>query len=304
MPDHATDPAPLRFGLCADIHKDIMHDADARLQAFIEHAQKENVDFILQLGDFCRPYDYNRPFLDIWEAFAGPRYHVLGNHDTDGGFSRQAVVDYWSMPGRFYSFDAGVYHFVVLDGNDARQGKPPGYPCYMAADQLAWLRRDLADTDRPTVVFCHQSPLDMQAPEQGLDNGAEVRALLEQANAAGAQVLACFSGHNHMDAHTALNGIHYIQINSMSNYWLGEDYQEIRYSAAVDADFPWIKYTAPYAAPLYALVALEADGTLVIEGTASTFVGSTPWDLDYPHRHCRDRIAPQISDRRLAPRKP
>jgi calcineurin-like phosphoesterase family protein len=300
MAENSTGSAPLRFGLCADIHKDIMHDADERLQIFIEHMKKEKVDFILQLGDFCRPYDHNLPFLGLWESFAGPRYHVLGNHDTDGGFSREEVGKYWSMPERFYSFDAGDHHFIVLDGNDEREGRPSGYPCFMAADQLQWLRQDLGTTRRPTVVFSHQSLQDMQAPEQGIDNGAEVRALLEQANAEGGRVLACFSGHNHVDAHSAINGIDYIQINSMSNYWLGDDYQEIRYDASVDRDFPWIKYTAPYTEPLYALVTLESDGTLAIEGKQSSFFGSTPWELGYPHQHCRDRIVPQIRDLKLS----
>ena len=301
MQENLTDPATLRFGLCADIHKDIMHDADARLRVFIERMREERVDFILQLGDFCCPYDKNRPFLGIWESFDGPRYHVLGNHDTDGGFSRQATGEFWSMPARFYSFDFGGRHFVVLDGNDERDERPPGYPCFVGPDQLEWLRGDLAATSRPTVVFVHKSPLDMQEPEQGLDNGAELRSVLEAANDAGGRVLACFSGHNHVDAHTTLNGIHYIQINSMSNYWLGDDYQQIRYGSAVDRDFPWIKYTVPYADPLYALAELRADGTVVISGTRSAFVGPTPWELDYPHRHCSDRIVAQISDRRLAP---
>ena len=301
MKEEPAGPAPLRFGLCADIHKDIMHDADARLRAFVGRMGEERVDFILQLGDFCCPHERNRPFLDIWESFDGPRYHVLGNHDTDGGFSRRETRAFWSMPARFYSFDAGGFHFVVLDGNDKREGRPPGYPCFVAADQLEWLRGDLAAAGRPAVVFLHQSPLDMAVPEQGLDNGAEVRAVLEAANGAGGRVLACFSGHNHVDAHATLNGIHYIQVNSMSNYWLGDDHQEIRYGAAVDRDFPWIKYTAPYADPLYALVEMRADGALSVRGSRSAFVGRTPWELGYPHRHCSDRIVARISDLKLAP---
>ena len=51
------EPKPLRFGLCADVHKDIMHDADSRLKAFIDDAKDKDLDFIIQLGDFCRPYD-------------------------------------------------------------------------------------------------------------------------------------------------------------------------------------------------------------------------------------------------------
>jgi calcineurin-like phosphoesterase family protein len=299
--DQTTLGPTLRFGLMADVHKDIMHDADARLHTFIEHMQAESVDFIVQLGDLCQPTEQNRPFLKVWESFKGPRYHVLGNHDTDGGFTREQVLKYWSMPARFYSFDEGDYHFVVLDGNDEREGRAPGYPHFMAADQLEWLRNDLEQAQRPTLIFSHQSLEDMEDPEQGVENGAEVRGVLEEINlrAGRPQVIACFSGHNHVDAHRCIGGIHYIQINSMSNYWLGDAYQEIRYSEEVDRAFPWIKYTVPYEKPLYALVTLGADGTVEIEGTSSEFVGVSPWQQNYPYTHIREQIVPKISDRKL-----
>ena len=83
----------LRFGLCADVHKDIMHDADERLRVFIERMRREKVDFVLQLGDFCRPYDYNRSFMEVWESFPGHRFHVHGNHDIDGGFTREQTME-------------------------------------------------------------------------------------------------------------------------------------------------------------------------------------------------------------------
>ena len=55
----------VRFGICSDIHKDIMYDSDARLTEFIKEASKRDLDFIIELGDFCRPYDYNLEFLNI-----------------------------------------------------------------------------------------------------------------------------------------------------------------------------------------------------------------------------------------------
>lgn len=61
----------LKFGICTDIHKDVIHDADERLQAFIDEAKEKNLDFIIQLGDFCRPYDYNQVFMDIWNSYPG-----------------------------------------------------------------------------------------------------------------------------------------------------------------------------------------------------------------------------------------
>ena len=46
-------PGELRFGVIADVHKDIMHDADQRLRTFVDTMKKEDVNFIVQLGDFC-----------------------------------------------------------------------------------------------------------------------------------------------------------------------------------------------------------------------------------------------------------
>ena len=114
---------PLRFGVIADVHKDVMHDADQRLQVFIDEMTKRKVDFILQLGDFCIPTSDNLGFMEIWNSFRGRRYHVLGNHDTDGNetdhperFKRETTVEYWGMKDRYYSFDHRGIHFVVLDG--------------------------------------------------------------------------------------------------------------------------------------------------------------------------------------------
>ena len=36
-------PTRLRFGLCADPHKDIMHDADQRLRIFIDSPDKRHL---------------------------------------------------------------------------------------------------------------------------------------------------------------------------------------------------------------------------------------------------------------------
>ena len=43
----------LNFGIVADVHKDLMPDANARLEKFIDEAIDRKVDFIIQLGDFC-----------------------------------------------------------------------------------------------------------------------------------------------------------------------------------------------------------------------------------------------------------
>ena len=45
----------IKFGVFTDLHVDIMQDTEERLEEFIRTAREENVDFIIQLGDFCYP---------------------------------------------------------------------------------------------------------------------------------------------------------------------------------------------------------------------------------------------------------
>jgi predicted phosphodiesterase len=292
----------VRFGICADVHKDIMHDADQRLQVFIDEMKEGDVDFIIELGDFMQPQDYNASFLNIWKSFNGPSYHVLGNHDMDNSdgerFSREYTVSHLNMPSRYYSFDREGFHFIVLDGNDRKEPPQEGYARYMGTEQLDWLKRDLAGTSAPVIIFSHQSIED----PGGVENAADVRRILEEANllAGKKKVIACFSGHHHIDFNTEINGIHYIQVNSMSYVWMGGDYLHVRYSKEVDEQHPYVKYTSPYRDPIFATIEVDSRGTITIDGNESSWVGPDPWELGYPEEtRQRDRTVPRIASREL-----
>jgi 3',5'-cyclic AMP phosphodiesterase CpdA len=294
------DADTLKFALCADVHKDIMHDADSRLKAFVEESTEKELDFIIQLGDFCRPYDYNQGFMSIWNSFPGKIFHVIGNHDMDGGFTREQVVEYWNMDDRFYSFDLKGYHFIVLDGNDVdpSPGRPAGYARFIGREQLSWLEKDLELTDLPTFVFCHQG---LDNDLGGIFNATQSRLVLEKANErAGFQkVQVVFSGHHHQDYHNHINGIHYLQINSMSYQWLGDKFQHIRYSEEVDKDYPWIKYTAPYKDPIWARVEVSPDNILLFYGKKTRYVGPSPEELGVDLYNYGYPVVPYISDKEL-----
>lgn len=290
----------LRFGLCADVHKDIMHDADLRMEAFVKEATEQKLDFIIQLGDFCRPYDYNQSFMSVWNSFPGKKYHVIGNHDMDGGFSREQVVKYWDSTGTYYSFDCNGYHFIVLDGNDedASSNRPSGYARFIGREQLLWLENDLNLTSLPTIVFSHQG---LDNDLGGIHNATESRLVLERANEnAGFQkVQFVFSGHHHQDYYNQINGIHYLQINSMSYQWLGEEFQQIRYSQEVDDKYPWIKYTVPYKDPIWAIADFSDDKTFRLFGKLTEFVGPSPEDLGVDMSKFGYPIVSQISDKKI-----
>jgi len=287
----------VKFGICADVHKDIMHDADERLSTFIKKASESENDFIIQLGDFCRPYDYNLEFLGIWNRFKGDKYHVLGNHETDGGFTREESIRFLGSPAKYYSFDKKGFHFIVLDGNDINPSldKASGYPRYIGKEQREWLINDLKSTKNRVVIFSHQS---LEA--EGIENRQEIRKIIEDENISAGfkKIILCFSGHHHTDYATVINGINYIQINSMSYSWVGEEFMKIRYSEEIDAKYPWIKYTIPYKDPLYAFVEIN-NNSITIKGVESIFVGPGPDELGIPSRPENDRIVPVISTRKI-----
>ncbi|MDP6738623.1 MAG: alkaline phosphatase, partial [Planctomycetota bacterium] len=227
----------LRFGMCADVHKDVMHDADERLGAFLEAMAKERVHFVAQMGDFCQPKEANDSFRKVWRSWEGDQYNVVGNHDMDGGASREEFRRYLGMEEGYYTFLQQGYRFVVLDGNDRHEGAPRGYPRHIGEEQRAWLEETLAWTTEPVIVLVHQS----LQHATGVDNGAEVRAILEGANesAGWGRVLACFSGHHHLDDLVEVEGIPYIQVNSMSYKWVGGAKKHESYPAEVHAEYPW-----------------------------------------------------------------
>ena len=211
----------VRIAIITDVHQDIMHDGEQRMQEFTKAIQKEDVDFAIQLGDFCVPKTENQKFLDLFHDLDMPCKHVLGNHDMDGGFRPEQTVEFYGMPSRYYSFDQGGVHFVVLDGNEAG-GKKSGYKRFMGETQQAWLKEDLADTELPTMIFSHQ-PLNH---DSGIENREEIQKILTQANSQQSKnnIIGCFSGHLHLNHLDLLKDIHYAQINSASYLWVGSEF--------------------------------------------------------------------------------
>jgi 3',5'-cyclic-AMP phosphodiesterase len=111
-----------------------------------------------------------------------PIYPIVGNHDilgwmnqsvreTTGGYGKAMAMRYLGLATSYYSFDKGLWHFVVLD-NIARKGM--GYCGALADEQLEWLEKDLAATgNRPTVLLTH-IPIMSVCATQFLDPSANV----------------------------------------------------------------------------------------------------------------------------------
>jgi len=296
---------PMTFGLCADVHQDVMHDAPERLSVFVDAMSRRQAAFVAQLGDFCVPKPANRNFLDVFHSFDGPHYHVLGNHDTDDdnltkkGYVRADTRAFWGMEANYYSFVQGGIRFIALDGND-----PPGtgstdYPRHVGNQQLAWLERVLETTTEPVIVLSHQG----LENEEGLDNGENVRAVLELANErAGSQrVLACFSGHHHLNYAETVKAIPYVQVNSMSYFWVGEDCENFAYAPEIHERHPMLQFTAPYRDPVWTTVTVDPQAQeITVEARVSTWAGESPTGLGYESPPSRRRgLSPATAARRL-----
>lgn len=278
---------PLKFAIASDFHAQDVPDGEERVASFIRAAKEENVDFIIELGDFCRLDSAGQVYLKLWDSFEGDKYHVIGNHDMDS-YTPEEYVAGMKMPGRYYSFDKGDFHFIVLDGNNLYDGKKythyakanyyvnPKMRAFIDPEQMAWLKQDLAATDKKCILFSHQNI------EQFLNNGATVRQILEEENrrAGFKKVVLAFGGHNHSNYTKEINGITYMQINSASYVWIDKlSMTEKRYSKEVNDRYSLLKYSMTYTKALYAIVTLNSEGAIV-KGTEAEFVPPTPKDLN------------------------
>lgn len=289
--------------MCSDVHLPTMHDAEFRINAFIDSMKIAKPDFIIELGDFGIPDERYEPYFDIWNSYPGPRYHVIGNHEMDGGTSLEEAISYRNMKNSYYSFQQNGFHFIVLDGNDKEFPDQKGYRSFIGDEQLAWLKGQLNNSNSPIVIFSHQgigSDPGTPGERYSVTNADEVREILENHNSdlPESRIIACFNGHTHHDLAENINGIWYITINSMAYKWLGEEYEHVRYSAEVDKNYKWIKYTAPYKDPLFTVVEISTDGHIKMSGKYSSYVGPSPWELGYPE-HLKQFVKPQITRRDL-----
>jgi predicted phosphodiesterase len=292
----------VKIGMCTDVHLSTMHDSEYRITTFIDAMKKEKPDFIIELGDFITPEPKYAKYYEIWNSYPDDKYHVIGNHEMDGGTSLEKALEYRNMKSSSYSFNKNGFHFIVLDGNDKRNPEVKGYQQFIGPAQVDWLKAELAKATVPIVIFSHQGLAHYSSADEeyGVENYKEMQQILETHNAKNPQnkVIGCFNGHTHYDYAENINGIWYITLTSMSYHWLGDNYVHIRYSEEVDKNFKWIKYTAPFKEPLFTTVEISSKGTIKIAGKKTEWVGPTPWELGYPEAK-KKYMRPAITKRNL-----
>ena len=287
---------PIKLGMIADLHQDVMHDGPARLKAFLDAMKEEKPDALLQLGDFAYPTKKNEVVTKAFEKAHPKALHVLGNHEIDGGHSFDQVAKLWGMKGRYYTENVNGLDLIVLDGNEKPKNHKRGYPAHIGQKQLEWLEKQLKNLKGPILVISHQ-PL---AGPGSIDNAGEVQALLD---AAADKVLLAVNGHTHIDHVARAGKLSYLHVNSASYKWVGGSHRNKSYPPEVHSKFRWVEYTCPYRDSLFATLTLDpAKGRIELKGRESQWVGKSPSQLAIPTKYGLTNgkeICPKIRSRQL-----
>lgn len=187
--------SPFNFVQVSDSHigfaKPANPDARATFREAVAKiaALPEKPAFIVHTGDvtqLSKPQEFDDADQIIREAGL-PVFHIPGEHDVlDEGAGAFFLERYNSTPAGkvqgkgWYSFDHSGVHFVALvNVLDLKAGGLGA----LGADQLAWLRKDLAgrSASQPIVVLAH-IPLWAVYPEWGwgTDDGAQALGMLRR----------------------------------------------------------------------------------------------------------------------------
>ncbi len=177
--------------------------------------------FVVELGDVIDAADsveqekkYLKTIHQHLAALPGANHYVIGNHCVYS-LTKPEFLSVVGQKKSYYSFDAGDFHFIILDGCFRSDGQPYGRKNYdwtdsnISQDQLEWLSNDLKSSPRPAVAFIHQR-LDIEGPHR-VKNAPAVRKILEQSG----NVQAVFQGHYHKNDYREIGYIHYCTLRAM-----------------------------------------------------------------------------------------
>jgi len=195
------------FAILSDIHLNNPKGAaggdvpNARLMQAIAELNEVQPDFAVLLGDLVESTadTYAGDYQMIWDIFVShakfPVFGVMGNHD---GQVVGVVNGFEMWRSRFgplyYSFDLGVWHFVV--GNTYDRPAHPSDNGFVGAEQIRWIEADVAaafSRGQRIAAFVHHNPFDNRWVF--VDEGRQ--ALAQALSRGGARYV--FAGHRHSD---------------------------------------------------------------------------------------------------------
>lgn len=289
----------IRFAVFTDFHHDLIHDGEVRMKELIHSLSTETIDFVVFLGDLCRPYPEYFFLMDALHSLNIPIYCTIGNHDIEYS-NKEAVTTFYGIPNDYYSFTYENTKFLIMSGNYIQ--KKEGYQIYSKPEydnrtdlypiippaEKEWLLQEMSDPTMQYAVFSHHSFAN-EFPDRGIKNQADIRRIFESRN-----TLFCMNGHDHGDECRFRGGIPYITLNSASYIWHGTK-EIFSYSEEIHQRAPLLKYMILYDRPLYCTITI--DGSQVsIHGKKGDYQTITPEDAAIGNTWNGVPLRPAISD--------
>ncbi len=273
----------MKLAVMADLHVDLIPGGRQRLEAFYAAAQEEKAHIIINLGDFAAPKQENKWVAELWRMCPMPHLMVLGNHDMDES-DKSKWMQFYGMERSYDTVIMGGVQFILLDTNYFNMGGicyDYAYRNYfdkarefVGAAQQEWLREVLENADSPCVLLSHE----------GLENVGDKEEVMQILRENRDKIVVCINGHNHVDGLTIQEGIHFLDIVSMTQQWVGSEYDVLTeqecegvFTKEEFQQYPCLKFTAPYQEPLYEFVEIDMlHKSVSVWGTKSRYIGRSP----------------------------
>jgi len=201
---NATSIAFMAYGDTRTYPADHNQVAGAMIAAYTEDEDFQS--FILSVGDLVANGDnesdwdnqfFNPAYPHIQTMLATlPYQSCMGNHEGSGVLFKK-YFPYPFVAGRYWSFDYGPAHFVVVDQ----------YTSYgPGSAQLTWMENDLAATTKPWKFVClHEPGWSAGGHSNNTSVQNYIQPLCEQYG-----VSIVFAGHNHYYARAVANGVQHV----------------------------------------------------------------------------------------------
>ena len=257
----------LKIAFITDIHVKPDPVAETGMRKAIRHVNniKPAPDFVINGGDsimdaLAATKEKTQAQWDVWNNIIQenklPLYHCIGNHDvwgwqlkddtakTDPLYDKNWVLQQHKMPGRYYSFSKGKWHFIILDGTQENNG---GYIARIDEEQFIWLESELNKIPSdsficiashiPVISFC--SAMFMQKNEPNGDwkisrallhtDARRLKDLFKKYK----NIKACLSGHIHLQDEVEYLGIKYFCNGAISGNWWKGAFQDFEPAYAI-----------------------------------------------------------------------
>jgi len=223
----------LALGMLTDVHyadketkgSRAYRDSLAKGKEAAEFFKEKKPMALVCLGDLIDAAPSVETEISYLQAITGvldeaglPRHHVLGNHCV-ATLTKEEFFQHSGSERQegHYSFDLQGTHFVLLDACYNAEMEPYGrnnfvwHDSNLSPEQVAWLKKDLARTELPVVIFVHQR-LDLDRPNKyAVKQSAKVRRILEESR----KIRVVFQGHSHKNELKEVGGIPYCTLAAM-----------------------------------------------------------------------------------------